>query len=37
MGVVTEEPQEYIVPTVPHVGVVKNENEYVCMSPQDQI
>ena len=36
MGVVTEEAQEYMVPTVPHGGVVKNENEYVCMSLQDQ-
>ena len=27
MGVVTEEPQEYMIPTVPHGGVVKNENE----------
>ena len=33
MGVVTEEAQEYMVPTVPHGGVEKNENEYVCMSP----
>ena len=27
MGVVTEEAQECIVPTVPHGGGVKNENE----------
>ena len=26
MGVVTEEAQEYMVPTVPHGGGVKNEN-----------
>ena len=36
MQVVTEEAQEYMVPTVSHGGVGKNENEYVCMSPQDQ-
>ena len=28
MDVVTEESQKYMVPTVPHGGVVKNENEY---------
>ena len=28
MGVATEKTQEYMVPTVQHGGVVKNENEY---------
>ena len=36
MGVVTEKTQQYMVPTVPHFEMVKNENEYVGMYFQDQ-